>query len=455
MIKRLNRNNDLRDYIYEIPKGIIDRIHTVKYYIYGHEEVSITPSFEKKGEILTVIIPAEDLVNLPEGMLYRKEYYSESDERYQDESYDLELVQSLDIWLYGDDSKKAYEELDNIEPYLYEIAYENLDYEYAKKYFKKKEEIVLGGCSAASMGNKVVRNYDWKYNNEASFLIRTKNTLGVGGSVAALTEDFVESGAYNVAYKILPFMLQDGINEAGLFCEINVVPANNNFPSIPTKDEREEICDVMLVRYILDKFKSVNEAVNYIKKYVKIYNILGDYEVHYMLKDADTTVVLEVVDGIVEVIDSNVSTNFNLYGVEFNEDGTVNTPATANEGLLPIANYIQDYGTGLERWNIIKKFSGDDLKDLMVALYYSNAYKEDAGWYSEFVGGNITVNTPSDDEDFQARVEEYRQAWEERDRESGDVWHTVHSCIYDLGEKSIKVYNQEGEEEHTFYLNQA
>ena len=446
MIRRIQKNNDLVDYIKSYPKEVIGNVYELRYYIYGNDTQYITPTFVRKGDILEVAIPTSQLQTLGDGILYRKALYKEPETRFPDNYYNLEIIDNMDIWLYGS-AEKPYKDLSSVDGYLYEISYDDIDYEYAEQYFRYRR-VNIGSCSAVVKDNLVGRNYDWNYNNDAVFAVRTENTLGTA-SVPNLTKKSVDSEEYTDAYRILPFFLQDGINKSGLFAEINVAPAGNNYPSVPTVEKRESICNVMLVRYILDNFTNVTDAVNYIKKYVEIYNIMED-ETHYLLKDKNRSVVLEVIDGEIKVIETNALTNFHIYGVEFNEDNTVYTPATANEGQYPSTNNIENYGQGLERWNLISTWDGS-LDDLMKELYYSNAYK-DAGWYSEFVGGNITVNTPSNNENFQNRIAVYQQKWEDRDRETGDVWHTVHSCIYDTDEKSVKISVQEDENIHLFLL---
>lgn len=102
MIRRIAKNNDLLDIIKGYPEGVLNNIHTLKYYTYGNEDYAISVDFDLKGDVIEAVLPAEDLISLPDGVFYRKAYYSDVDERFPDQSYDLEIVDCMDIWLYGD-----------------------------------------------------------------------------------------------------------------------------------------------------------------------------------------------------------------------------------------------------------------------------------------------------------------------------------------------------------------
>lgn len=356
-----------------------------------------------------------------------------------------------------------YDSLEKVADYLYKADYSILDYNFAKEHMG---ETNLGSCSAYKQGNLIGRNYDWWYNNEVSFFIRTphtveyKSTIGIAGSVSGLTKDFVESRIISSDYTILPFYLQDGMNESGLFAEINVVPKIDGKETQPTVELRERIPSVMLVRYILDHYDTVSEAVADLSQYVQIYTpsklLNQGYEAHFLLADNTQAVVIEFIDGEIKVINSNLSTNFHLYNVTLNEDGTVNTPETAIEGKYPADNGIEDYGTGLERYNIMSQLMAsnkDEMFNILDEVIYSKTYTDPDIWYSEFVGGEFTVNTPANDPAFETRVYLVRALWPERSRDEKSVWYTTHSCVYDL--EHSKVYVRVDEQSQQFELGFA
>ena len=101
MIRRITKNNDLKDIIRSIPSDVINNIEEVRYYVYGYENKFIAPEFTREGDILKVIIPAEDLDTLPDGLLYRQCFYTKNDEDYPDGEYNLSITDNLELWIYS------------------------------------------------------------------------------------------------------------------------------------------------------------------------------------------------------------------------------------------------------------------------------------------------------------------------------------------------------------------
>lgn len=356
--------------------------------------------------------------------------------------------------------------------FVYEIECDNLDYIGAKKYFETSDEqIQIGACSSVQKGNLYGRNYDWIYNNSVDFIVKTPNkvgrfsTVGFGGFSSKLTKTFVESGKYSNEYKIVPFRIVDGINEKGVVVNTNVVPRQKGITSgtVPAVETKETICNMMLPRYILDNFETATQAVEYIRDYVSIFNYgklgeLFDYDLHIMVGDAEKTYIIEFVENetvILDVSSKGFMTNFHLYGVTFNNDGSVFTPLdkSTDESKDPMTvNGIESFGSGLERYNLINSnYSSiadeSDMIDLMKELKYTYAYSSetDPRWYTECVGhyesGDITVS--SSIERFEEAFDKLQEMFAQRDRDTGQTWQTVHSCIYDINNKTVKVFFQE------------
>ena len=101
MIRRITKNNDLKDIIRSIPSEVINNINEVRYYVYGYENKFIAPEFTQEGDILKVIIPAENLDTLPDGLLYRQCFYTKNDEDYPDGEYNLSITDNLELWIYS------------------------------------------------------------------------------------------------------------------------------------------------------------------------------------------------------------------------------------------------------------------------------------------------------------------------------------------------------------------
>lgn len=367
--------------------------------------------------------------------------------------------------------------LERVGEYLYAIDYDYLDYDFAKQFFlSKSPSFRPAGCSSVRNGNYYGRNLDWFYDNGVDFLVRTPSrngklaVMGIAGGLPELSKEVVAFGKYADAYRILPFYLQDGINEAGVFCNINVIPLDKGLTTlaVPSEAEKARICSLMLPRYILDTFSTADEAVEYLQKHVAIYvprslQEMG-YEAHYMIGDATKTYVVELVDNQVVAHIHSRMTNFFIDGVTFNADGTVYTPADVDDGHKASDNGITEHGSGLERYNlIVENYAGANTKagmrNLMNQLLYSRAYQghPDAPenlWHTEFVGlRGLTVDSPA--EDF-AEIEEVTgELYASRDRnlpvDVERTWHTTHSSVYDLDTKKLYLVSQEDtEHEYVF-----
>lgn len=348
-----------------------------------------------------------------------------------------------------------------ITDYLYEIDYGNIDYDYAKEYFDGN---LIGGCSAVRNGNFFGRNFDWYYNQDVTFVVHTPSSidrfgvLGVSGIVPGVDKDNADDEDITVEgvdmHKLIPFYLLDGVNEHGLFCTHNVVPLDDETsPTTKVTAKKEEIDNIyipMVVRFVLDKFRSANEAINYLRDYTTLNfseeMIDKGFQSHIMIGDNSNTFIIEFEDGEMIVTKKNYITNFNINGVEFGEDGKVIYP-------MPTVSGINKYGMGLERWDIITEGYKDSntltgMMELMDKVKYSNCYGDDF-WYSEIVkmtddnGGKITVDTDSNDCDNAKQNVKY--LWSTKDRDNPKVWWTQHSSVYDIRKKELYIKSQEGE----------
>lgn len=355
-----------------------------------------------------------------------------------------------------------------IKDYFYEMICDNIDYNYAYKYFKEKKPIIIGACSSVRNGNWYGRNLDWTYDENAEFLVRTPNiegryaSIGFASAISGLTNEVVKSKIDNPLYKIVPFMLADGINEKGVVVNTNVVPLDKGVTSrtVPAVSEEVEICSLMLVRYILDRFASAKEAAEYIRDHMAVYmptTLLNmKYETHLMIADENKTYLVEFIgkQTIITEMDKPYMTNFYLDDVVFNEDGKVYTPADVENGHSASENNISNNGSGLERFNlIVENYANANTKagmcELMNKLKYTNAYK-DSGWFTEFVGvNNLTVNSRASD--FSNTVAYARGMFANRTR-NGSTWQTTHSAVYDITQRKVYVIVQEDGKELEYSL---
>ena len=109
MIRRISKNNDLKDLIKSCPSGVIDDITEIRYFISGHPETEIVATFEKVGTHLEAILPTSDLATLSNGVLMRRALYRVTDSSYPDGYYNLEFVDNLDVWLGDEETQDPFD----------------------------------------------------------------------------------------------------------------------------------------------------------------------------------------------------------------------------------------------------------------------------------------------------------------------------------------------------------
>lgn len=337
--------------------------------------------------------------------------------------------------------------ISKITDYLYETTISTLDYDFAKEYFKShyKFNWALWLCSSVRNWNFVGRNYDRYYDESPEFIIHIPATENRHASlnVAVLRVDdaTVQQWLSEEQMKTLPFLTVDGINDAWVAININVVPTGDMWYTIWTNPEWEDLCAMNLVRYVLDNANSVNHAIELLKS-VNIYAPLTEtfaQEVHFMLSDPTKTVVIEFIDNTLVVVDENIMTNFYL-----------------STELTPHAN-------GIERYNLLKDqydlwSTKDGTIELMKKVWYTNLYKSETTpfRYSEYYMnrwedkyGDLTID--SDPENLAQLIENSNTKFLNRKR-NGIFWQTVHTSVYDLENKTLTLIPQESDKIFEFNI---
>lgn len=370
-----------------------------------------------------------------------------------------------------------FKSFNKIDDYAYDLEYDYLDYAFAFKYFKEnKVEIPNFGCTSVRSGNFFGRNFDWFYNNDCDFIIRTNGngripSIGVSGSVGALNKEDVAKGRVDSKYyKLIPFYILDGLNDAGVFINSNVVPQDKGrvIKTQCTENEEYEMFLLMFPRFVLDKFTTALDACEYAKKHISFFqtDFAGKYgyDIHFMIGDSEHTYVLEIIDNKVEYKEFNIMTNFHVNGTIFNNDGKVYTPETQDDTHNAIdTNKITKHGCGLERHNVaVDNIDSADTKEGMVNLMhnllnYNKSYTLNSNrWYTEFVGTtpsrDYTVITSKDTYDEYV-MPIVKEKFDNRDRDETPqtIWHTTHTSVYDLQNKKLYFYSSsEDNVEHVF-----
>ena len=351
-----------------------------------------------------------------------------------------------------------------ISDYLYYAEYENYDYNYANEYMRTHFKSG-GACSSARNGNFYGRNYDWYYSDEISCVVKVgaragrHASIGVALNIDGLTTKTVND-INNEGYKIMPFLMADGINDAGVFCNINVVPTGDYEPTTGTNEGAQDLCTRMVVRTVLDYANSADDAISMLQNF-NIYAASGasfSHESHFMIGDANKTYVVEFINNEMKVItDKNIMTNFYLYGW----DGNTATASYRADDYDAETTTLTPHSNGVERYNILAAGIDDvnsieTMSDLMALVKYTKAYNENQNpfWYSELNEdygeyGNFTINNVAADYDEVKGI--MISLFENRSRDDEMTWQTVHSSAYDIEKRIMCITPQENTDDTIYF----
>lgn len=358
-----------------------------------------------------------------------------------------------------------------IADYLYE--YEATDYpaEAPSVLATDNGHIGVFGCSAVRNGNYYGRNLDFNINEICEFVVRTKAsatrphaTIGVVNTcLLTITDDMVKNGLPDSILRYLPWMTMDGINDAGLVCNINVVNAADikEHPHTHTNPGAPQIVVMHLVRALLDNCGSVAEAKTFIESH-DIRPIPTTWDGHIMIADPNETVIVEFTgepgNEVKYVVQEQmIMTNF--YNHLFDEENFLSDHGNAN---------FPAHSCGMERYRILSDNfnTGNSMQgmwDLLKKVRYTQAYdvNTDPFWCSEYYD---VLKIPTFDEypmsywtKDKVLAEEKPAAevaaYEEYVRtgrynlEDG-LWFTSHNSTYDIANKTLWVTIREKYDRH-------
>ena len=356
--------------------------------------------------------------------------------------------------IYADSFK-----VERVEEYLFEAECGEYSYGAAETFCSVLKPRPGAACTGIRKGDLVGRNFDWVYDESAEFVVRTPAengrhaTMGVASMLTGLEDRAVDSGRISAQYILLPFLLVDGINDAGLACSVNVAPALDTVPTSGTNPGAEPLCTAYAVRYILDYASDVDEAIGLLENrdlYAITYN---DYhfELHWLISDREKSAVVETVDNELRIV------VFDNPSPEEGDKPVVMTNFFLSEdGLTP-------HAIGTERYDIVcdgyGRINGEDsmldlLKDVWMTRLYSGEL--DPFWYSEYYEdlsgyGFGCYSSESDKSEIDEIVRLETELFETGER-SGIVYQTVHTSVYNLKDLTLKVVAQENGEEFVFKL---
>lgn len=315
-----------------------------------------------------------------------------------------------------------------------------------------------GGCAAIRNGNFGGRNYDWGYDDQAYFVIKTPAkddrhaVLGVCGSFPNLTMDFVDSGEWSDDYTQLAFATLDGVNDAGLVCNILVVPSGQEGLTTGSNPGKEDLCASMVNRYVLDYAGNVDEAIELLKNR-NIYMPHSDYmdqEFHWMISDPERTVMEEFINNEMVVLeDEKIATNFYLVTYDKTE------------------KTIQKVPEGIERYHLIQAgydttSTKEGMMKMLQSIHFSQAYDLNTVpfWYSEYLEGDLDSSMFGEDdlsdgdltkagglaEAIQAGLDKWAKG------RNNHTWITVYSAVYDMKNLTLTLTAQEKPEVYEYSL---
>ena len=324
----------------------------------------------------------------------------------------------------------------------------------------------FGACSEIRNGNFIARSYDWNYSNNCGYLVRTPAKAGrhasIGISSVNVTEQEMSSKIYNENLKLIPYQLLDGINDCGVYCGTNVVPAGDKGITTGTHPGKENLPQIAIPRLVVDKAGSAKEAIKLLENR-NIYSIVYDgtfIELHMLICDKDDTFIVEFVNNemVVNSYEDQKAIMTNFYVSGWNGEIKAKWLGNTDEEIKETG--LTNHADGLERYNILKDgmnsmTSLDTSMKLIKEVLYTKAYDKSMNpfWYSELVGSRgLTIYNTA--EEYAPVVDIFVQRYEERDRNNPITWQSVHQSVYDLEKREMWVTVQEGEEIHKYTLGE-
>ena len=348
-------------------------------------------------------------------------------------------------------------------------------------------------CTSCRTGDLIGRNFDWAYDDVDEYIIRVPADKATGRHASL----GVGSAFFPPFYQqiigmedILPVLTMDGINDAGVAINVNVV-MSDTFGSGDTVGTRagepfgenmDNVCSGFVVRYILDRADSAEHAVELLKN-ANIYSVLGQ-EFHWMISDAKATYIVETVSNELLVLKSKgkeaAMSNFHVthsahceeYEIVWPENEKISREKTyviENELMTRFSSLYFRYAMGVERYAMAKR-GLSNIKDPaqmlshMRGIRYKQTYvagNEKKFWSDHNMypytdeQGNENQFTYYDNTDYQEkeRMKTFKNAQAKKkeieriEKETGErmpgMIHTVHTSVYEISSKTLTVNVQE------------
>lgn len=156
----------------------------------------------------------------------------------------------------------------------------------------------------------------------------------------------------------------DGMNEKGLAIGLAATPDAR----LPAAEGRKTVSTLRIIRLVLDRAASVEEAVALMKRYHV--DFAGGPQVHYLIADrAGRSVVVEYGEGRLNVIEDRILTNIALTGTKPADRLTDQRYRLLAEGVPTEASgleLLRRVAQGHTRWSVVYDLAG--LKASLVTL---------------------------------------------------------------------------------------
>lgn len=306
-----------------------------------------------------------------------------------------------------------YISLERLRHYLFRVTFDSIPED------NGTASPVFGGCSAYIREGNLYRNLDFKYDNAASFIVRTKDFEGMS-FLTGLNDGTLED---NLIAQ-LPYRIVDGRNNNGIMVSTHILFNDWNY----TGAGNRSISLTRLPFEVLTRVKSMATIVNDLAGVLGNLNAegMGDYLIQMLITDGTTTFALipPETEGqsyvLVDATENPKMTNFRWVA----------------ESQVDRVN-LQDRPTGVERFNLMPC----ELSDLR----FTKAYEQPV-WLSEFIGIRGT-DKYSTDAELEAIYTDARAEYLVRQRD-GKTWQTMHSVVY--GGRMKSLYIQENWEDNIF-----
>lgn len=343
-----------------------------------------------------------------------------------------------------------------VAPYLYTVDYNDWDYLDAQIYAEYYFPMPLK-CATIMNGDIMGHNHDGAYDESADFIVRTIASKGRHASVGMASmqnqinapdiDAGVESEELENFYKVLPFFVVDGMNDAGVMCAMNSMPDDYWRTSGTNQSgDAPSMVNCFLVRYILDYADSVAKAIELLNG---VSVRAPKKETSLMISDKTRTIRVEFIYSQIVITELDhdspeIMTNFHFYGY----DGTDAS--------------LECHANGVERYNILLagiESAGTDagIAALLKSVRYTGIYNlhNDPFWYSdyrgkwEFNGELIDLNKDTPIETYLPIVRQEINKYAYRTRD-GQTAQTIHTAVYNRDWKTLRIYTQEDDTEHCF-----